>query len=60
MLFRGLSSKEIWDCDYEDIAHLMLWGSVPSPEQKKRLKNDLAIAAHEVPAAVVKTVRSFP
>ncbi|PVH89078.1 putative citrate synthase [Cadophora sp. DSE1049] len=60
VLFRGLSSKEIWDCDYEDIAHLMLWGRVPSPEQKERLKNDLAIAAHEVPAAVVKTVRSFP
>lgn len=60
ILFRGRSIEEVWDCDYEEIAHLMVWGSVPSAEEKGKLKKELAIAAQEVPPAVAKTIRSFP
>jgi len=60
ILFRGYSIEEVWDCDYEDIVHLMVWGSKPNTQEKAKLRKDLAIAAVEVPPAVAKTVQSFP
>lgn len=35
LLFQGYSIEQLWDCDFEDILHLMLRGDLPSLSQRE-------------------------
>ena len=60
LLFRGHSIGQLWDCDFEELVHLMVWGKLPSPEEKESLRSKLAIAMLRVPEEVTRVIQAFP
>lgn len=60
LLFRGHSIEQLWDCDFEDIIHLMVWEKLPSPLEKESLRSALAVAMMDVPDEVVRVIQAFP
>lgn len=40
--------------------HLMVWETMPTPEEKEELRRDIADVACSLPDSVAQTVRSFP
>ena len=60
LLFRGHSIEDLWDCDFEDIVHLMVWEKLPSPLEKESLRSALAMAMMDVPEDVVRVIQAFP
>ena len=45
--------------DYEEVMHLLIWGHLPSPEEKSTLRQALA-QAMVAPQCVVDVIRAFP
>jgi citrate synthase len=60
ILFRGHTIEELWHCEFEDLAHLMVWGRLPSPVEKKNLREDLMAEMLVIPQCVIDAVRAFP
>lgn len=45
--------------DYEEVIHLLIWGKLPTPEQKTSLRSKLAAEMKAYPA-VIDVIQSFP
>lgn len=60
LLFRGHSFEQLWDNDFEDMIHLMVWETLPSQEEKEELRKDIADVACSIPDSVAQAVRNFP
>ncbi|KAL4741242.1 citrate synthase-like protein [Aspergillus similis] len=60
LLFRGYSLEELWTSDFEDMLHLLVWGSYPTPQQKEQLRSKLAAQMLAVPETVQTAVQSLP
>jgi len=45
--------------DYEEVIHLLIWGKLPTPEQKMTLRRKLAAEMKPFPC-VVNVIQSFP
>ncbi|EUC40740.1 hypothetical protein COCMIDRAFT_107988 [Bipolaris oryzae ATCC 44560] len=60
LLFRGYSLEQLWQSDYEDMLHLMVWDKYPTPVQKESLRRALITAMLEVPKTVFEIVSTFP
>ncbi|KAI8627686.1 citrate synthase [Xylariaceae sp. FL1651] len=45
--------------DYEEVIFLLIWGHLPSNEERQSLRQDLA-SEMKVPQSVVNTIRAFP
>lgn len=59
LLFRNYSIGQLWDCEFEDILHLMVWERLPSQSQKMSLRKELVTAMMDIPATVIKIIRTF-
>lgn len=57
---RGIPIEELFHNDYEDIFCLTVWGHLPTPEEKERLRKDFATACQDVPPSVVSVIQAFP
>lgn len=58
--YRGLSIDYLFENhDWEEVAYLLIWASLPNKEQKLKLRSDLN-AALKTPPAVVATIRQLP
>ena len=60
LLFRNHSISQLWDCDFEDILHLMVWEKLPSTTQKDALRKRLVDAMLNIPDEVVDVIQAFP
>ncbi|KKK16626.1 citrate synthase [Aspergillus rambellii] len=60
LLFRGYSLEELWDSDFEDMVHLLVWGSYPTSLQKENLRRQLAELMLAVPESVHQAIRALP
>ncbi|TIA07797.1 citrate synthase [Aureobasidium pullulans] len=59
MQYRNKSIEELFlNNDYEEVVHLLIWGSLPSPEQKSTLRRKLA-AHMTAPKSVIDTIKAF-
>lgn len=57
---RGIPIEELFHNDYEDIFFLTMWGHLPTPDEKERLRRDFATACQNVPPSVVNVIQAFP
>ncbi|GFG09619.1 citrate synthase [Aspergillus udagawae] len=60
LLFRGYTLEQLWDSDFEDMLHLLVWGSYPTASQKKGLSRKLAGEMAMVPKSVHRTIATLP
>ncbi|OJJ69579.1 hypothetical protein ASPBRDRAFT_130876 [Aspergillus brasiliensis CBS 101740] len=60
LLFRGYSLEQLWESDFEDVLHLLVWGSYPTVPQKNELSHKLTEAMLAVPDDVQRTIQSLP
>ncbi|KAF9740422.1 hypothetical protein PMIN06_008463 [Paraphaeosphaeria minitans] len=60
ILYRGYAIEELFrDHVYEDVMHLILWGALPSEEDKQRGREVMDCVAVP-PGQVIKAIESFP
>ncbi|RHZ63777.1 uncharacterized protein CDV56_107771 [Aspergillus thermomutatus] len=68
LLFRGYTLEQLWGSDFEDMLHLLVWGSYPTALQKKELSSKLAEEmlmvpensnSKEVDRAIIRTVAAY-
>ena len=57
---RGIPVEELFHNDYEDVFHLIVWGHLPTPEEKERLRSDFIAALQNVPPSVPNVIQAFP
>jgi citrate synthase len=57
--YRGQPIQNLISKSYEDVAHLLIWGALPTVEQRTKLRRDLAKAC-VAPACVRQIIESFP
>ncbi|KAI1080949.1 citrate synthase [Whalleya microplaca] len=58
--YRNYSINELFENnDYEDVLHLLIWGHLPSSQEKMKVRSALA-AEMNPPQSVVDTIQSFP
>lgn len=60
LLFRGYTLEQLWDADFEEMLHLLVWGTLPSAEQRMKLSGKLARLMKQVPGSVHETIRTLP
>jgi citrate synthase len=60
LLFRGYTLEQLWDSDFEDMLHLLVWRSYPTASQKKELSRKLAGEMVMVPKSVHRTIATLP
>ncbi|KAE8333286.1 citrate synthase [Aspergillus sergii] len=60
LLFRGYTLSQLWDSDFEDMLHLLVWGTYPTIQQKKDLNRKLTDQMLAVPDSVHRTIRGLP
>ena len=59
MQYRDKSIDELFhNNDYEEVIHLLIWGTLPSPEQKENLRRRLA-SHMKAPQSVKDTIKTF-
>ncbi|KAI5244199.1 citrate synthase [Aureobasidium subglaciale] len=58
--YRGQPIERLRDCEYEDLIHLFVWGSVPTPDQQATLKRQLNAHMLDIPPEVISVIQSFP
>ncbi|KAL3497178.1 citrate synthase-like protein [Aspergillus germanicus] len=56
----SFSLKEMWNSDFEDMRHLLVWGSYPTAAQRERLRRDLASNMLAVPDSVQNAIHAMP
>lgn len=52
--------EQLWDSDFEDMFHLLLWGTYPAVHQRKELSRALAVHMQEVPDEVFTVIQALP
>jgi citrate synthase len=52
--------EQLWDSDFEDMLHLLVWGSYPTALQKKELSRKLAEEMATVPKSLHRTIETLP
>ncbi|KAI1324475.1 citrate synthase [Xylariaceae sp. FL0255] len=58
--YRGYDLEYLYNNhDYEEVMHLLIWGHLPSAEEKEALRKKL-FAELEVPQSVINIIQSFP
>ncbi|KAE8143518.1 citrate synthase [Aspergillus pseudotamarii] len=60
LLFRGYTLAQLWDSDFEDMLHLLVWGTYPTMQEKRDLNRKLTEQMLAVPESVHRTVRGLP
>ncbi|PYH74369.1 citrate synthase [Aspergillus vadensis CBS 113365] len=60
ILYRGHPLASLIGKSYEEITHLLIWGSLPTPEERLRFQRRIAEAMMVVPENVKKLVATFP
>lgn len=60
LLLRGYALEQLWDAQYEDMLHLMVWGKYPTASQSESLRLALATLMREVPQGVFDVIQRFP
>ncbi|PYH69137.1 putative citrate synthase [Aspergillus vadensis CBS 113365] len=60
LLFRGYSLEQLWESDFEDVLHLLVWGSYPTVPQRNNLSHELTGAMLAVSDDVQRTIWSLP
>ncbi|KAK4168382.1 putative citrate synthase [Cladorrhinum sp. PSN259] len=58
--YRGIPIQDLFrDNDFEDVLHLLIWGQLPTPSEKKAIR--AAISAAQMPLkSVISTISAFP
>lgn len=46
--------------EYEDVVHLLVWGHLPSAEEKATFRRALAAEMTKIPKSVMDTIRALP
>jgi len=60
MQYRDKTIDELFNNnDYEDVVHLIIWGKLPTKEQKSDLRRKLA-SYMKAPQAVEDAIKAFP
>ena len=58
--FRGMRIEDLFrDYDFDTTMYLLIWGHLPTPEEKERFEYSMAAAASP-PQAVVDAIRALP
>ncbi|OOF91575.1 hypothetical protein ASPCADRAFT_57017 [Aspergillus carbonarius ITEM 5010] len=60
LLFRGYSLEQLWESDFEDVLHLLVWATYPTVLQRNDLSHKLTEAMLAVPESVQRTIQSLP
>ncbi|KAL4892505.1 citrate synthase [Aspergillus ambiguus] len=60
LLLRGYTLEQLEGSDFEDILHLLVWGSYPTTDQREALRRELARQMMAIPESVHRTIQSFP
>ncbi|OKL57051.1 hypothetical protein UA08_07374 [Talaromyces atroroseus] len=60
LLFRGYALEQLWDAEFEDMLHLMVWGKLPTLSQRESLRKTLATLMANIPEHVVEVITTFP
>ncbi|KAE8167975.1 citrate synthase [Aspergillus tamarii] len=60
LLFRGYTLAQLWGSDFEDMLHLLVWGTYPTMQQKGDLNRKLTEQMLAVPESVHRTIRGLP
>ncbi|KAJ5217964.1 uncharacterized protein N7498_000063 [Penicillium cinerascens] len=60
LIFRGFTLEQLWDSDFEDMFHLLLWGTYPAVHQRTELSRALAMHMQEVPDEVFRVIQGLP
>ena len=59
--FRGHNIADFWEtAEFEDLAHLLVYGQWPAPAEKEALRIELVKAANKVPESVIRVIQGFP
>ena len=59
--FRGHNIADFWEtAEFEELAHLLIYGQWPAPAEKEALRSELVNAAQKVPESVVRVIQGFP
>ncbi|KUM57547.1 hypothetical protein ACN42_g9626 [Penicillium freii] len=60
LLYRGYTLEQLWGSDFEEMFHLLLWGTYPTASQHEELRQRLAQYMQEVPDIVHQTIFNLP
>lgn len=60
LLYRGYTLDQLWGADFEEMFHLLFWGTYPTAKQSEELRQRLAWYMQEVPDIVRQTVVNLP
>ncbi|CAI7636614.1 unnamed protein product [Penicillium glandicola] len=60
LLYRGYTLDQLWGCDFEEMFHLLLWGTYPTASQCDELRQKLAQYMQDVPDIVRQTIFNLP
>ncbi|KAJ5781322.1 hypothetical protein N7457_006482 [Penicillium paradoxum] len=60
VLYRGYTIDQLWGADFEEMFHLLLWGTYPTAKQCEELRQRLARHMQEVPDIVRQTILNLP
>ncbi|KAL9036214.1 MAG: hypothetical protein Q9214_006235, partial [Letrouitia sp. 1 TL-2023] len=59
--YRGQQIQDLYrDREFEDMVYLFVWGHLPSPSQKSKLRRAFATAARDIPPGVKEAIQAFP
>lgn len=59
LVFRGYTLEQLWDADFEDMLHLLVWDTYPSPEERTGLREKLARYMEQVPRSVHEAIQTL-
>jgi citrate synthase len=60
LLYRGYTLEQLWGCEFEEMFHLLLWGTYPTASQREELRQRLARYMQEVPDTVRQSIFNLP
>ncbi|KAJ5511378.1 Citrate synthase-like core [Penicillium expansum] len=60
LLYRGYTLDQLWGCEFEEMFHLLLWGTYPTASQCEELRMHLVQYMQEVPDVVRQTIFNLP
>jgi citrate synthase len=60
LLLRGYALEQLWQSEFEDMLHLMVWKKYPTPSQSEMLRKTLVSLMLEIPHSVFEVIEKFP
>jgi len=60
LIFRGYTLEQLWQADFEDMFHLLVWGIYPSELQRTELSRLLAQYMLAIPVTVHNAITRLP